>query len=76
MKPQHDKVATEEFTPGSTYRVAMNGNDLYDAEVVKFHGGCWATVRVEKPAEGEAGKGLQARHGVRHQGRPVRDQVS
>ena len=55
MKPQHDKVATEEFTPGSKYKVAMNGKDLYEAEVLKFHGGCWATVRVDKPADGENG---------------------
>ena len=56
MKPEHDKVATEEFIPGSTYKVAMNGKDLYEAEVLKFHGGCWATVRVDKPAEGDGGK--------------------
>jgi hypothetical protein len=46
MKVEHEKVPVTEFTPGETYVVGMNGNDLYEAEVVKFHGGCWATVRV------------------------------
>jgi hypothetical protein len=27
----------------------MQGKQLYTAEVIKFHGGCWATVRVLEP---------------------------
>lgn len=46
MKPIHDKLPVDEFTPGSSYNVGMNGKDLYKAEVLKFHGGCWATVKV------------------------------
>lgn len=46
MSIQHDKVALEEFQPGQQYKVALRGQDLYLAEVVKFHGGCWATVKV------------------------------
>ena len=53
MKPVHDKVSVEEFTPGASYRVGMNGAPLYTATVTKFHGGCWATVKVEEPL-GEA----------------------
>ena len=49
MKPVHDKVPVEEFTPGQTYRVGMNGTPLYTATVTKFHGGCWATVQVQEP---------------------------
>ena len=48
MKIEHEKVPVQEFTPGSRYTVGMQGRPLYTAEVVKFHGGCWATVRVEK----------------------------
>ncbi|NQW30639.1 MAG: hypothetical protein HQ472_09010 [Ignavibacteria bacterium] len=48
-KPVHDKVPVEEFLPGEKYVVSMNEKELYEAEVVKFHGGCWATVRVTKP---------------------------
>ncbi len=48
MKPIHDKVAKEDFTVGATYNVALRGKPLYAAEVVKFHGGCWATVRVTR----------------------------
>ncbi|MCX6140497.1 MAG: hypothetical protein NTX15_06695 [Candidatus Kapabacteria bacterium] len=46
MKPIHDKVAKEEFVIGNTYNVSLRGKQLYAAEVVKFHGGCWATVRI------------------------------
>lgn len=53
MKIEHDKVPVENFTPGSRYTVSMQGRRLYSAEVVKFHGGCWATVRVEKALDAE-----------------------
>ncbi|HLP28251.1 MAG TPA: hypothetical protein VK147_06375 [Candidatus Didemnitutus sp.] len=53
MKPIHDKVAKEEFVIGNTYNVSLRGKPLYSAEVVKFHGGCWATVRVTKPLSDE-----------------------
>lgn len=49
MKPVHEKLPKDSFEPGRTYKVSMNGTDLYEAEVVKFHGGCWATVRVQRP---------------------------
>jgi hypothetical protein len=45
---EHQKLPVSEFTPGRSYRVGMNGRPLYNAEVVKFHGGCWATVRVQE----------------------------
>ncbi len=48
MPVEHTKVPVAEFTPGSLYQVAMNGQPLYVAEVVKFHGGCWAVVRVRE----------------------------
>ncbi len=53
MKPNHDKVPVTEFTPGRSYRIAMHGDPLYTAVVTKFHGGCWATVRVEQAATDE-----------------------
>ncbi|MBU3679268.1 MAG: hypothetical protein FGM32_06645 [Candidatus Kapabacteria bacterium] len=59
MKIEHDKVPVEEFTPGQRYTVAMQGRPLYTAEVVKFHGGCWATVRVEKPLDAAMGMHYQ-----------------
>lgn len=48
-KPVHDKVPVQECQPGESYIVSMNNTELYQAEVVKFHGGCWATVKVERP---------------------------
>ncbi|HRK04681.1 MAG TPA: hypothetical protein PLW14_06240 [Chlorobiota bacterium] len=53
MKPVHDKVPVTEFTPGKTYRIRLNGAELYNAEVIKFFGGCWATVRVVEPLSEE-----------------------
>lgn len=46
MKVEHSKVPLTEFEPGGTYRFSINGTPLYTAKVVKFHGGCWATVSV------------------------------
>ncbi len=56
MKIQHDKVPLEEFQPGTHYTVALRGTDLYRAEVVKFQGGCWATVRVVEAINPETSK--------------------
>lgn len=56
MKPVHDKVDKEEFVIGNTYNISLRGKPLYAAQVVKFHGGCWATVRVTKPLAEETAK--------------------
>lgn len=56
MSIQHDKVALEEFQPGQQYNVALRGTALYRAEVVKFHGGCWATVKVIESTNPETAK--------------------
>lgn len=49
MKPVHEKLPKDSFEPGRSYTVSMQGKQLYTAEVIKFHGGCWATVRVLEP---------------------------
>ena len=49
MKPIHAKVDKEALIPGNTYTLSLHGKELYAAEVVKFFGGCWATVRVVAP---------------------------
>lgn len=59
MNIEHDKVAIENFIPGSQYTVAMNGRPLYVARVMKFHGGCWATVQVEQALDAELSKHYQ-----------------
>lgn len=53
MKPVHTKVAKDEFVVGNYYNISLKGRPLYSAQVVKFHGGCWATVRVENPLSEE-----------------------
>lgn len=49
MKPVHEKLPKDSFEAGKTYTVQKDGVQLYKAEVIKFHGGCWATVRVHEP---------------------------
>ena len=41
-RPLNENLAT-----GNTYRVEYKGTELYDASVVSYDGGCWATVKVE-----------------------------
>lgn len=41
------KPINENLTPGHTYRVEYKGTEVYDASVVSYDGGCWATVKVE-----------------------------
>jgi hypothetical protein len=41
------KPLNENLVPGNTYRVEYKGTELYDASVVNYDGGCWATVKVE-----------------------------
>ncbi|MBS1516239.1 MAG: hypothetical protein JSS63_14480 [Bacteroidetes bacterium] len=41
------KPLNENLAPGNTYRVEYKGAELYDASVVSYDGGCWATVKVE-----------------------------
>jgi hypothetical protein len=56
MKVDHDKVAVENFEPGKQYDVCLRGSALYRAEVLKFHGGCWATVKVLEAQNPETAK--------------------
>jgi hypothetical protein len=56
MKITHDKVSVENFQPGAIYDVSLRGVKLYEAEVVKFHGGCWATVKVVRTHEAATAK--------------------
>lgn len=48
MKVEHDKIPLTNFMTGNTYQMALRGTPLYTAEVLKFHGGCWATIRVRE----------------------------
>jgi hypothetical protein len=41
------KPINENLTPGHIYRVEYKGTEVYDASVLSYDGGCWATVKVE-----------------------------
>jgi len=41
------KPINENLRAGNTYRVEYKGTDVYDATVMSYDGGCWATVKVE-----------------------------
>jgi hypothetical protein len=51
-RPQHEKLP-KELAPdkGGIYTLLHNGAPAYEAEIVKYGGGCWATVRVTDPLE-------------------------
>ncbi len=50
-KPEHEKMPKDSFEPGREYEVSLGGRALYSAEVTKFSGGCWATIKVVKPLD-------------------------
>ncbi len=46
----HEKLPKEARPDkGGTYTVAHEGRELYRAEIVKYGGGCWATVKIVDP---------------------------
>jgi len=47
MKHNLKKPINENLVTGNTYRVEYKGTELYDASVMNYDGGCWATVKVE-----------------------------
>ncbi|MBS1493726.1 MAG: hypothetical protein JST55_09450 [Bacteroidetes bacterium] len=47
MKHNLKKPINENLVTGHTYRVEYKGTELYDASVISYDGGCWATVKVE-----------------------------
>ena len=41
------KPINENLRTGNKYRVEYKGDEVYDATVMNYDGGCWATVKVE-----------------------------
>jgi hypothetical protein len=51
-RPYHEKLPKERAPEkGGIYRLIHNGTPVYEAEIVKYSGGCWATVMVTDPLE-------------------------
>ena len=47
---KHEKLPKDARpAQGSVYGLAHAGAALYEAEITKYSGGCWATVRVTNP---------------------------
>jgi hypothetical protein len=49
MKPKiiHEKLPRESRPlQGGVYTLLNNGTAMFEAEIVKYTGGCWGTVRV------------------------------
>lgn len=47
MAVVHEKLPKDKAPrKGGVYTVSQNGTPLYDAEIVRYGGGCWATVTV------------------------------
>lgn len=47
MAMQHEKLPKDQAPrKGGRYAVYHQGQALYEADIVKYGGGCWATVQV------------------------------
>ncbi len=47
MAMQHEKLPKDQAPrKGERYTVCHEGKALYEADIVKYGGGCWATVQV------------------------------
>jgi hypothetical protein len=44
---KHTQILKNAPEPGKTYRVALKGEELYDAKVLEYDGGCWAKIEIE-----------------------------
>lgn len=52
MTMQHEKLPKDQAPrKGERYTVCSAGKPLYEAEIVKYGGGCWATVQVVRPVD-------------------------
>lgn len=48
-RPNHEKVPKDQLQKGQEYVFVHNTVPVYEAEVMQYGGGCWATVRVTNP---------------------------
>lgn len=50
-RPNHEKVPKDQLQQGQEYLFIHNTTPVYEAEIIRYGGGCWATVRVTNPLE-------------------------
>ncbi len=54
MAMQHEKLPRDQAPrKGERYTVCREGTALYEADIIKYGGGCWATVQVVSPVAGQ-----------------------
>jgi hypothetical protein len=44
---KHKHILKNAPVPGKIYRVVLKENELYDARILEYEGGCWAKIEVE-----------------------------
>lgn len=44
---KHNHIPKNAPEAGKTYRVEYKNQEIYDAKVVSYDGGCWAKVKIE-----------------------------
>ncbi|TAE28967.1 MAG: hypothetical protein EAZ92_07310 [Candidatus Kapaibacterium sp.] len=50
IRQKHEKLPKNARpSEGGVYTLSHNGTAMYSAEITKYDGGCWATVRVTEP---------------------------
>ncbi len=50
---KHKHIIKDAPEKGGLYRVEYKGEEVYDAKVLDYEGGCWAKVRIEKVLPGQ-----------------------
>ncbi|MEO8665159.1 MAG: hypothetical protein ABI462_06660 [Ignavibacteria bacterium] len=52
---KHTKILKNAPETGKVYRVEYKGQEIYDAKVLNYDGGCWAKIEIENvlPSENE-----------------------
>jgi hypothetical protein len=50
---RHKHVIKDAPEKDKVYRVEFKGEELYDAKVIEYEGGCWAKVQVLKVLPGD-----------------------
>lgn len=51
---KHNHIPKNAPEAGKTYRVEYKNQEIYDAKVVSYDGGCWAKVKIENVLPNES----------------------
>ncbi len=50
---KHNHILKDAPEKDKQYTISLKGEELFDAKVLEYEGGCWAKVKVEKVHPGK-----------------------